>query len=138
MNETLSDRLDTVKRINEINEEKEQIKYEKYYNKFEKYIIKEFKKAQKILGHRFSYKKQHERMYYFYFDINTTGSSSNNLVFYVCPESEKYTPLKEVYLEITSYCNHLINYDHDFFNNVQFKNFHKKIVEAIELAINKE
>jgi len=134
MNETLSDTLDIQAKIQARNEKREAIKLRKYYIKREKEIIRELEKAKNILGHRFSYKRQHDSMYYFYFDCSL-NTSSNNLVFYVCPETPMYTPIKEIKLDITSYMNYY-RYDFDYLNNIKLKDLSNKIVEAINLAVN--
>ncbi len=134
MNETLSDTLDIQAEIKDRNEKREAIKYDKYYKKLDKYIIKEFEKSKTILGHRFSYKKQHEQMYYFYFDCSI-DRCSHNLVFYVCPDTKVHTSMKEVNLNITSYINNY-KYDYNYLDNIKLKNLSKKIVDCINLAVN--
>ncbi len=134
MNETLSDTLDIQAKIQARNERREAIKLGKYYIKREKEIIRELEKAKNILGHRFSYKRQHDSMYYFYFNYSL-NTSSGNLVFYVCPESPIYTPINKVNLDITSYMNNY-KYDFDHLNNIKLKDLSNKIVEAINLAVN--
>ena len=134
MNETLSDTLDIQAKIQAENERKEFIRKQKYYIKREKQIIQELKKAKNILGHRFSYKREHDSMYYFYFDCSLNGSG-NNLIFYVCPESPMYTPIKQINLDITSYMNNY-RYDFNYLENIKLKDLSNKIVEAINLAVN--
>ncbi len=135
MIETLSDTLDIQAKIKKEMKKKEAIKYNKYYKKLEKFIVKELEKTKKILGNRFSYKKQHNTMYYFYFDISI-DELTNNLVFYFCPDSEKYTiPIKQVLLDITSYMNSY-RYKYDYLNDIKLKDLSGKIVDSINLVVN--
>ena len=134
MKDTLSDTLDVQAKIQARDERKEAIRQEKYYIKREKEIIRELEKAKNILGHRFSYKKEHTSMYYFYFDYSL-NTSSRNLVFYVCPESPIYMPINKVNLDITSYMNNY-KYEFEYLENIKLKDLSNKIIEAINLAVN--
>lgn len=101
--ETLSHRLDSLCDM----EMQKKIKAEKkrniYYKKVENKINKEFSKARKILGYRFSMKKQYNKRYCFFFDTSF-NTSIHVLAFYITLKSEGFPKLQDLECEITS-CN---------------------------------
>ncbi len=88
---------------------KELEEYEKKYDarakKVETTIVEQFNIAKSILGHRLKMEKQHEKMYYFYFNSGVCGSSyihtceefNTNIIFKFTPSQVDYCKkLKEL------------------------------------------
>lgn len=77
---TLSERIDEKQRIDRIEKEKiskDEIQQQEF---IEALIIKEFKEAADIVGDRLTMKKQHERMYLFFFDLSEKESLRHNKI----------------------------------------------------------
>lgn len=64
---TLSTIIDNIEKKQEEAKLKEKERIKKLDSTIEKTIIRHFEAAKQIIGHRFSMKKQHSTMYYFYF-----------------------------------------------------------------------